>query len=286
MSDIHGRFADLKAMLSVISFSEADDLYILGDIIDRGPETAGILMWAVDEAPANIHFLAGNHEDLMLGVARRDPDELSMSPNHPWAYNGGYETSESLLAMSSPEWRRYAMLPWLERLLPYKEIDVGGRPFMLVHAGFEPANFPGSPEGTFELFTTEFNLDPSANQNAYDLGAFGVQRAQDMLWARDRWLCWTGMPPMDVIFGHTYIGPRQLVNMEAAGTLNMLSGGGNRIAHIGERRHCIDCGGSYSYSHFEWPVSIACLRLDDMAEFYLDFERTPPGGDPYGDFFD
>ena len=287
MSDIHGRFSDLMKMLEVISFSDADELYILGDIIDRGPESAEILIWAVNDAPANIHFLAGNHEDLMLGIARRDPIGLSMSPEHPWAYNGGFQTAESIVEKTTAAWRQDKMLPWLESLLPYQCIEVGGKPFMLVHAGFEPSALPGSPDGTFELFTTEFNLDPSANQGSYNLGAFGIQRAQDMLWARDRWLCWEGTPPMDVVFGHTYIGPRQLINMEVAGTLSVLGGGGNRIAHIGARRHCIDCGGSYSTSHFDWPVAIACLRLDDMAEFYIDFDRTPPQvSDPYADFFD
>ena len=38
MSDIHGQYSLFERMLDKIKFSDTDDLYILGDIIDRGPE--------------------------------------------------------------------------------------------------------------------------------------------------------------------------------------------------------------------------------------------------------
>ena len=41
MSDIHGMAHLLKQMLEKIRFSDEDQLYILGDMIDRGPDPAG-----------------------------------------------------------------------------------------------------------------------------------------------------------------------------------------------------------------------------------------------------
>ena len=38
MSDIHGEADRFSAMLETIHFSSQDTLYILGDVIDRGPE--------------------------------------------------------------------------------------------------------------------------------------------------------------------------------------------------------------------------------------------------------
>lgn len=37
MSDLHGQFVLLQLMLNKIQFTDEDELYILGDIMDRGP---------------------------------------------------------------------------------------------------------------------------------------------------------------------------------------------------------------------------------------------------------
>ncbi len=43
VSDIHGEYDTLMALLNKISFSEEDTLYILGDVVDRGREGVKIL---------------------------------------------------------------------------------------------------------------------------------------------------------------------------------------------------------------------------------------------------
>ena len=43
MSDIHGCFDKYKEMLSLIEFTLRDTLYVLGDVIDRGPDGIKIL---------------------------------------------------------------------------------------------------------------------------------------------------------------------------------------------------------------------------------------------------
>ena len=37
MSDLHGQYNAFLKMLELINFTDEDELYILGDIIDRGP---------------------------------------------------------------------------------------------------------------------------------------------------------------------------------------------------------------------------------------------------------
>ena len=61
MSDIHGMGALLEKMLEKLSFSEEDVLYILGDMIDRGPDPANVL--DIASSRGNIIPLRGNHED-------------------------------------------------------------------------------------------------------------------------------------------------------------------------------------------------------------------------------
>ena len=43
MSDIHGNFNKYIEMLNLINFTEEDELYILGDIFDRGSQPLDIL---------------------------------------------------------------------------------------------------------------------------------------------------------------------------------------------------------------------------------------------------
>ena len=61
MSDIHGMAHLLKQMLEEIRFSDGDQLYILGDMIDRGPDPAGVI--DLVSQSRNITALRGNHED-------------------------------------------------------------------------------------------------------------------------------------------------------------------------------------------------------------------------------
>ena len=37
MSDIHGEYERYLAMLEQIAFSQDDTLFVLGDVVDRGP---------------------------------------------------------------------------------------------------------------------------------------------------------------------------------------------------------------------------------------------------------
>ena len=60
ISDIHGCFEQYQAMLQEISFSSRDTLYVLGDVIDRGPDGIRILQDMM--LRSNVLPLLGNHE--------------------------------------------------------------------------------------------------------------------------------------------------------------------------------------------------------------------------------
>ena len=60
ISDIHGCFDKYRAMLAEIDFSPRDVLYVLGDVIDRGPEGIKILQDMM--LRPNVFPLLGNHE--------------------------------------------------------------------------------------------------------------------------------------------------------------------------------------------------------------------------------
>lgn len=60
ISDLHGQFDALIKLLDKIEFGYDDELYILGDVIDRGPKSLECVKWIMEQD--NILTLLGNHE--------------------------------------------------------------------------------------------------------------------------------------------------------------------------------------------------------------------------------
>lgn len=73
IGDIHGCFAALKALADYVPFQDTDRLILLGDYVDRGPDSRAVLDWLIDRARKGpLVALRGNHEIMML-AARDDP---------------------------------------------------------------------------------------------------------------------------------------------------------------------------------------------------------------------
>lgn len=64
MSDIHGQFEQFRNLMEQIRFQKEDTLYILGDVVDRGPEPMKILKYMMTHS--NIIPIIGNHEVMAL----------------------------------------------------------------------------------------------------------------------------------------------------------------------------------------------------------------------------
>ena len=152
MSDIHGCYREYRAMLEKIVFSDADTLYILGDVVDRGPQVAELLVDIM--ARRNVRLLAGNHEYMGLRVlgtvckrggltaALDDFSEEDIKSCFLWMNDGGSQTLSQLRRDGDAAFRRAA--EFLAELPLYEEVSAGGREYVLVHAGLEPFQ-PGKP---------------------------------------------------------------------------------------------------------------------------------------------
>lgn len=125
ISDIHGCLKSFEALLDKIQLSTSDELYILGDYIDRCPNSKGVIdsIWKLKQEGYTVKCLPGNHEQMLLNIL----DEAS----HP--YDPG---DEQLLdsfgvnhAMRIPE--KY--IEWCRQLPYFFEVDE----YLLVHAGFD-----------------------------------------------------------------------------------------------------------------------------------------------------
>ncbi|MDO4466208.1 MAG: metallophosphoesterase [Bacillota bacterium] len=144
MSVIHGCYQEYKAMLKKINFSSSDVLFILGDVIDRGPKGFHILLDMMRRR--NVIPLMGNHEYVALSTLAEGVDLDSDPKNHNnsiefrcWYADGGKSTIEKFRNLE-PVHRRW-IIEYMKKFQFYKKITVNGRKFFLVHAGisdFEP----------------------------------------------------------------------------------------------------------------------------------------------------
>jgi len=90
IGDIHGCSTALRSLLLAIDPRPGDTIVTLGDYVDRGPDSRGIVdqLIALRERTRLIPIL-GNHEEMMMQVIRGE------QPYQAWLRFGGLETLES-----------------------------------------------------------------------------------------------------------------------------------------------------------------------------------------------
>lgn len=149
ISDIHGEYDLFMAMLEKIHFSEQDTLYVIGDVLDRGPHPIKVLQEMMKHM--NIVPIVGNHEVMGITCLRflmkeitenniSEMDDIVVEELLNWQMNGSVSTIDELHKLSVDE--RREIMEYLMDFSVYEEVSVGDRDYILVHAGF--ANF--SPE--------------------------------------------------------------------------------------------------------------------------------------------
>jgi serine/threonine protein phosphatase 1 len=179
VGDSHGCAARLAALHGRIAAHAAARpaarllLVHLGDYVDRGPDSAGVVarLRAGPPVPgAAVVNLLGNHEQMMLAALGEAPDAALTAL---WLENGGGATLESYGAdpRDRASWGGVpaADLAWLRGLRP--SLSLGG--YVFAHAGIRP----GVP--------------------------MEAQAVADLAWIREPFLSWRGGLPAVVVHGHT-----------------------------------------------------------------------------------
>ena len=167
MGDIHGQYEKMMRVLMKSGYDPAGDrLILLGDYVDRGPESSLVVQEVKKLVGGGALALYGNHEDLMLAaLSGRIYDRLDSQAVEQWYANGGEITLNSYRAGKSLIEEH---LHFFSGLPLWHEAD----DFLFVHAGLRPG------------LTLE------------------KQAPQDLIWIREEYIQgYTG--PWRVITGHT-----------------------------------------------------------------------------------
>lgn len=149
IGDVHGCAAALAALLDVIEPQADDRLVILGDCVDRGPDSKDVidqLLMLRDKC--NLVTLLGNHE-LMMIRGLRSPDELDF-----WLRYGGHETVASYgdeIADILPE-----HVDFISQFLPFYETDS----HIFIHANYQADLPPGKQPESTAIWTHLHNENP------------------------------------------------------------------------------------------------------------------------------
>ena len=90
IGDIHGCLTALNRLLDAIDPQPDDTFVLLGDYLDRGPDSRGVIDRILQLGEeSRMHAILGNHEEMLLAVL-----DGSMSP-HFWIRHGGTATLDS-----------------------------------------------------------------------------------------------------------------------------------------------------------------------------------------------
>jgi serine/threonine protein phosphatase 1 len=174
IGDLHGEIGRLTALLQALP-RQADDVTVfIGDYIDRGPDSAGVIQRVLaeyDAAPERTILLWGNHEDMAAeryGFSR--PSTFAYDP-FDWYRNGGIQAmasfgyapnSRELFAAPCPAslGRLFGLLRtfWRPPVENFPDLSH----VIYVHAGILPGEQPEESGGDTLLWVREEFL------NAYD----------------------------------------------------------------------------------------------------------------------
>ncbi len=145
IGDIHGCSMPLANLMDAVNPGPKDLVVYLGDYIDRGPDTRGVIDFIIKQADLlPVIALRGNHELMMLDA------RFGGFRYHNWQTVGGWETLESYGWQNEREWQNFIPAEhwkFLDATLPFFE----GEQHIFVHAHLHPTT-PLSKQSDYEIY--------------------------------------------------------------------------------------------------------------------------------------
>ena len=164
--DVHGCLLTLLTLVEdLIGLRTDDSLIFLGDVIDRGPSSKGVIDYILklkDEG-INVKVLKGNHEEYMAKVFRDEQAKtglrrmlgLKSVTFKDWMLYGGAETMSSF-NVDNVEAIPEKYIEWIESLDFYMQ----WKNFLIVHAGFNFELDDIFSDTESMMWIREYKIDP------------------------------------------------------------------------------------------------------------------------------
>lgn len=240
MADIHGQYEKYMKMLEQIHFCDDDLLYVIGDVLDRGPDGMKILKDMM--LRSNVIPLLGNHEYmasmslpwLLREVTDENVDAIeseSIQGLVEWMTVGGETTIAEFHKLSREE--QQDVLDYLMEFELYDVVETGGKCFLLVHAGLD-------------------HFSPDRSLEDYDLSEMIFHKPDyDNVYFKNAYM----------VTGHT---PTRLIHAEEQGiSIDQISPTDYKDEIVMKNNHiAIDCGAGYG-------GRLGCICLNTMDTYYV-----------------
>lgn len=147
IADIHGCCRTFRHLIfEVVRLKKTDSLYLLGDLIDRGSDSKGVIdtILELQKTGYNVRPIRGNHEQMLL-TSIYAPYDGSLSE---WLDNGGFSTLKSYGVSHPEELGRHVDILYSLPLYLITETHI------FVHAGLDFAlDDPLSHQGECAMFS-------------------------------------------------------------------------------------------------------------------------------------
>ncbi|PRY14956.1 serine/threonine protein phosphatase 1 [Pontibacter ummariensis] len=128
LTDLHGCSQTLKALIEQLKLQKTDELYLLGDFVNKGPDSKGVIDFILhlQKQHYQVQCLRGNHDQMLLKSTKKGAAALKLTP------------AEQELTLQSFDIKHFESLPakyvsFLKGLPYYLELP----DYYLVHAGFD-----------------------------------------------------------------------------------------------------------------------------------------------------
>ena len=134
VSDLHGCYEKYIKLLDMINFSPEDELYVLGDVCDRGDGGMEILFDMLERP--NVIPIKGNHDYLAARLLQKlgteyNGDEETLKLLRLWLLDGAKPTIDGFLGLSEKD--RGMVIAYLRTFQYYEYTEAGGKRFFLSH---------------------------------------------------------------------------------------------------------------------------------------------------------
>lgn len=240
ISDLHGNYEGYIQMLKKIDLKELDNLYMLGDVIDRG--SFGLRIFQDMMLRPNVYPIVGNHEYMAQQCLRFLTQEVTEdSLNNisagmlqgltEWINVGGNVTIKEFRQLSIEE--REDIIDYLSEFSLYETVRTCKGEFVLVHAGLE-------------------NFDVNRKLDDYDISELVFRAPKyDKVYYPNKFL----------VTGHL---PTRVAYAAESGLLleELLPSDYQDEIYENNNHIAIDCGSGYG-------GKIGCICLDTFEKYYI-----------------